>query len=99
MMLELSPDRSFGVLSPAFLGNEGYYALQGNADKGCTFLKEGQCEIHECSFFPLECRFCHHERWGQGAGCHRAIERDWQCAKGRRLVTHWLSACNLASPF
>jgi hypothetical protein len=34
MMLEMAPDRSFGVLSPAFKGNELVFAKQLFADQG-----------------------------------------------------------------
>ena len=62
MMLELSPDKTFGVLSPAFKGNEGTYALQMYSDKNCTFLNDKNlCELFGTDFEPLECRFCHHD--------------------------------------
>lgn len=37
MMLEVAPEFSFGVLSPAFKGNEVNYAMQLYAKEGCTF--------------------------------------------------------------
>lgn len=89
MMLEFSPDRSFGVLSPAFKGCEGGFALEFHADKGCTFLHEGRCELHGTDFQPLECRFCHHSRSGQGPKCHADIERDWHTPAGYELIKKW----------
>jgi hypothetical protein len=89
MMLEMSPDRRFGVLAPAFAGNEGDFAMDRHKDRGCTFLRAGRCELHGTGFQPLECRFCHHDRPGQGPACHAAIERDWDCDAGRALVTRW----------
>jgi hypothetical protein len=89
MMLELSPDRSFGVLSPAFRGCEAGFALDFYADKGCTFLLDGRCELHGTDFQPLECRFCHHARLGLGPKCHADIEKDWQTPSGRELVKEW----------
>jgi hypothetical protein len=89
MMLEMSPDRSFGVLSPAFKGNEVDFALQRFAGGGCTFLKAGLCELHGTGFEPLECCFCHHERIQQGQNCHKDIELDWNTAAGQSLVVHW----------
>ena len=38
MMLEFSPDLSFGVLSPAFKNNEANFALKTFSKNGCTFL-------------------------------------------------------------
>ena len=89
MMLEMSPDRSFGVLSPSFKGCEGGFALNFYADKGCTFLNKGLCELHSTDFQPLECRFCHHSRPGQGQMCHADIEKDWHTSAGFALVKKW----------
>ena len=89
MMLEMSPDRRFGVLVPAFAGNEGDFALEAHAHRGCTFLRENRCELHGTGLQPLECRFCHHERPGQGPTCHAAIETEWDSEAGRALVTRW----------
>ena len=95
MMLEISPERSFGVLAPAFRGNEGAFALQEFANRGCGFLVEERCELHGSGLQPLECRFCHHDRVGQGPRCHADIERDWNTPQGQALVEQWgrLTAC------
>ena len=98
MMLEFSPDFSFGVLSPAFKGNEGYFALQEFSGKGCTFFIDGHCALFPSSFRPLECRFCHHERLGLGTKCHHAIERDWDTQKGQRLSKRWLKLRDIKPP-
>jgi hypothetical protein len=90
MMLEMSPDRSFGVLSPAFKGCEVSFAMDCFAQRGCTFLGEDNlCELHESGFQPLECRFCHHDRPGQGIQCHADIGNDWNTSAGRGLVVRW----------
>jgi hypothetical protein len=99
MMLELSPDRRTGVLSPAFRGNEGMYALNDHAHKGCNFLTpDRRCELFGSGVQPLECRFCHHERRGDGPKCHRALEKDWNSHAGRRLVAQWATQRGLAWP-
>lgn len=89
MMLELSPDRAFGVLSPAFRGCECLYAVQEYTKYGCTFLIKGLCELHGSGRMPLECRFCHHDRPGQGEVCHAALEQDWNTPAGQALVERW----------
>jgi len=95
MMLEVPRDLSFGVLSPAFFGCEGNFALQEYANRGCSFLSQGLCELHSTGFMPLECRFCHHDRRGQGVKCHEAIEKDWHTLSGQRLVQEWTVMVNL----
>jgi hypothetical protein len=89
MMLEASPDRSFGVLSPAFKGCEGMIATNRYASNGCTFLTENLCGLFGSVFQPLECRFCHHTRKGQGVKCHTDLEADWMQLGGRLLVRQW----------
>ena len=92
MMLELSPDRRFGVLSPAFLGCEGGIALQEYASNGCCFLENGLCELHGTGHEPIECLYCHHLRSGKGQSCHTDLEKDWKTPAGQTLVKTWLRA-------
>jgi hypothetical protein len=89
MMLEIAPELSFGVLSPAFKGCEGGIALNIFAHQGCNFLKDNLCELHGTGSMPLECRFCHHERVGLGMQCHLDIEKDWNTLKGQALIKEW----------
>lgn len=94
-MLEISPEHTFGVISPAFKGCEGFFALQFYAGTGCTFLENGLCRLHETDIQPLECRFCHHSRPNLGQKCHAALEKDWNTQAGRELVILWLKAAGL----
>jgi hypothetical protein len=89
MMLEVSPDRSYGVLSPAFRGCEGSFALEIFKETGCNFLQNKKCELHGTPYQPLECRYCHHNRPGRGPVCHAALERDWRTHRGQALVLRW----------
>jgi len=93
MMLELALESSFGVVAPAFHGCGGNFALQEFAGRGCNFLAARRCELHGTGFQPLECRFCHHDRRGQGPECHAALEREWNTPAGRRAVGRW---CRIA---
>ena len=95
MMLEISPERTFGVLSPAFKGCERNFGLQEYAHNGCTFLSDGLCELHGSGLEPLECRFCHHTRVGEGKRCHSALEKDWKTPAGQALVEHWVKSVQL----
>ncbi|MCX6155051.1 MAG: hypothetical protein NT007_12935 [Candidatus Kapabacteria bacterium] len=89
MMLEMAPDMTFGVLSPSFYGCEGYFAMNLFSKEGCNFLKNGLCELHGTDFIPLECRFCHHDRVGEGKNCHSDLEKMWNSNEGRTLVARW----------
>jgi hypothetical protein len=90
MMLEIAPERTFGVLAPAFKGCEMDFAWQEYSHLGCTFLQDGMCELHSTGYLPFECRFCHHERLGSGKECHAEIEREWHRSKGEVLIRHWM---------
>jgi len=89
MMLEIAPEFTFGVLSPAFKGNEGNFSLHFFAKRGCTFLNDNLCELFGTGLQPLECRFTHHTRQGLGPVCHSALEKDWYGKEGQRLILQW----------
>ena len=89
MMLEVAPELTFGVLSPAFHGSEQAFAENRYSSSGCTFLKNERCELFGTGHQPLECRFCHHDRRGLGPQCHADLEKDWNTPQGHALVVRW----------
>jgi hypothetical protein len=89
MMLEISPEQNFAVLSPAFKGNECNYASHIYSKQACTFLQNGLCELYDRSLQPLECKYCHHNRKGLGIKCHLDIEKEWKTNDAKRLVVKW----------
>lgn len=95
MMLEIAPELTFGVLSPAFKGCERYFATNEHSKNGCTFLKEDRCELFGTGHQPLECRFCYHERRGLGTQCHADLEKDWKTPVGQALVQKWIKVVGL----
>jgi len=52
----MSPELSFGVLSPAFKGNETNVAIQVFADQGCTFFNDNyvSCLEQACSHWNAD---------------------------------------------
>jgi len=90
MMLELSPDFTYGVLSPAFKGCEQDFAIQEYSKLGCNFYSKGMCELYDTGLIPLECRFCHHLRKGLGEKCHHDIGEEWNTPLGHILVNEWI---------
>ena len=99
MMLELAPELTFAVLSPAFRGCEGAIATNEFAENGCNFLKADRCELYGTGHQPLECRFCHHERRGQGPKCHTDLENDWKSSAGQALIQLWIREISLPPGF
>jgi len=89
LMLEISPEKDFGVLSPAFKGNECNYASKLFSGQGCTFLQKGLCELFGTGLQPLECKYCHHTRIGLGINCHNDIEKEWKTNDAKRLIVRW----------
>ena len=90
MMLEMAPELTFGVLSPAFRGSEGNFALNEFSKNDCNFFKNSLCELFGTGVQPLECRFCHHDRIGEGKKCHLDIEKDWHTHAGSTLIEKWI---------
>jgi len=90
MMLEIAPELTFGVLSPAFKGCEKSVATNQFARNGCTFLKNDRCELFGTGQQPLECRFCYHDRRGLGMKCHADLEKDWKTVAGQTLIDRWI---------
>jgi len=99
MMLEVSPELTFGVLSPAFKGCEGLFSLQCYSKNKCTFFIKDLCELHTSGLVPLECQFCHHSRPGLGPHCHHALENDWKTKAGQSLVEQWTKMFHLWDTF
>ena len=99
MMLEIAPDFTFAVLSPAFKNCEGNFALQEYAGNGCNFLVNDKCEIYDSGLMLLECRFCHHDRTGLGIKCHADIEQDWKTVKGQLLVKKWMNVVDMYNKY
>ena len=95
MMLEIAPELTFGVLSPAFKGCEKSIATNQFANNGCTFLKDDRCDLFGTAHQPLECRFCHHDRRGLGPKCHADLEKDWKTSAGQALVEAWIRQVRL----
>jgi len=95
MMLEVAPELTFGVLSPAFKGCESSFATNQFANNKCTFLRNDRCDLFGTGHQPLECRFCHHDRRGLGSKCHAALEKDWKSPAGQALVEKWVRQVGL----
>lgn len=95
IMLEISPEHTIAVLSPAFKGCDAFFAVNEFAHNGCTFLEDGLCQLYGTDLQPLECRFCHHDRIGLGSKCHADLEKDWDSPAGRALVIEWLKLTGL----
>lgn len=96
MMLEMAPELTFAVVSPAFKGCEGNFALNEFSINGCNFFKNSLCELFGTGCQPIECRFCHHDRTGEGGKCHLDIEKDWNTPAGISLIEKWIRMTGFA---
>lgn len=99
MMLEIAPELTFGVLSPAFKGCEGGIAANEYASAGCTFFHRERCELFGTGYQPLECRYCHHDRPGKGQACHAGLEADWRTHAGRRVIRQWCAITQIGQRY
>lgn len=99
MMLEIAPELTFGVLSPAFYGSEKNIALKEYSIFGCCFFTNGLCELHNTGLKPLECRFSHHSRPRKGSICHSDLEQNWKTSEGQALVERWIQLIGLLKKY
>lgn len=89
IMLEISPELTFGVLSPAFKGCEMNIAINLFKENWCTFYHNGLCDLHNTPYLPLECAFCNHDSKGQGQKCHTDIEQLWKSKENQKIIKEW----------
>jgi len=55
---------------------------------GCTFFKNGLCEIHESGAKPIECRVGHHDA-AIPKGSHEQVAQLWTTDEAKAVVARW----------
>ena len=81
---------SFHILCPSVRGHECQHDMT-HFSGGCTFLKDGLCEIHDSGFKPLEGRAVHHDDDYSTEGMHEYIINRWDNREGRRVFRRWFA--------
>ena len=78
------------MIKPALKGYEQYRApFETKTEEGCTFWKEGKCELHDTGLKPMHAKYSHHstladlevyeklEKW---------IKESWGTEKATKLI-------------
>lgn len=79
------------MIKPAMKAYEGYRAPWATSTKeGCTFWKEGKCELHDTGLKPMHARLAHHdmidEEWKYV--CNK-IKETWHGEEAEICIKNW----------
>ena len=85
--LDFCPDD----IHPALKGYEGGLAsYQTYSNLGCTFWKEGKCELHSLGLKPMGGRYSHHDLssddWNKVV---TFITKSWETKKAAKVIDIW----------
>lgn len=73
--------------------------LHAGVYKGCTFYRNGLCEVHNSGAKPAECRMIDHNKPKfKGTDLRFAIALTWATDEGRSLVRDWCAAFSVDCP-
>lgn len=80
------------ILGPALKGYEGKHcAMIPKSPEGCTFWKNGLCELHTLGLKPIEGRLAYHDNDKESSTYihQKMIPEAWDTDLGRSMVKQW----------
>ena len=79
------------LIKPAMKGYEGQRApWSTRLPQGCTFWKDGLCELHDSGLKPTQGKLCHHSYEGEeNLAIADYIRKSWQGKKAKNLIAKW----------
>jgi hypothetical protein len=81
------------IICPALKGSEGKFApFIPSSEEGCTFWKDGLCELHEKGLKPTEGKLAYHEHENgerEPYNLHEAVAQTWMNEEAKELVVSW----------
>lgn len=92
-------DEDVEILCGALKGHEAMLAPFFPISKeGCSFFKNGLCELHDLKLKPIEgrlatCKDVPEEKW---ESIHKNVMKTWNTEEGRDLVKKWKEKHNLS---
>lgn len=85
------------MIQPALKGHESNNApFWPRNDHGCTFWKNGLCELHDSGMKPIEGRLAHHSKDYEAEdkslemSVHEMVARTWDNEEGRQVYENWI---------
>ncbi len=77
---------------------KGYEAKQSpwhtSSREGCTFFKNGKCELHDLNLKPILGRLAHHENKLDYDKYAELSKSDWSTSRGASLIEKWKKLVN-----
>jgi hypothetical protein len=100
LMLDDWPEEA-EMLKPALKGEEGGLApWRTSDDNGCTFWKDGLCELHDKGLKPLQGRLAYHgHSKEQREWIAWEIRKAWGGIEAREVLERWSQRKELQSRF
>jgi hypothetical protein len=79
------------MLKPALKGYEGIRSpWETSNEEGCTFWKEGKCELHDLGLKPSQGKLAHHSlTTEQHAEIGEYVNNSWKNHKGDEVIEKW----------
>lgn len=81
------------VLKPALKGEEGLHIINPAhiyTEKGCTFWKDGKCELHDTGLKPLLGKISYHEMTDEIKSHIRdRFKKEWTSEEAKELIKEY----------
>ena len=79
------------ILKPSLKGYEGKtQPWETHSLKGCTFWKDGKCELHALGLKPTQGKLAHHEETEeQRLEIQNFIIKSWKGEKAKEVIKLW----------
>lgn len=78
-------------IHPALKGYEsGKAPFNTSSSLGCSFWKEGKCELHDKGLKPLGGKYAHHDMLSENwIKIKPFLEKEWGSKKGKDIIKKW----------
>jgi hypothetical protein len=79
------------MMKPALKGHERQKAPWATkTEEGCTFWKEGKCELHDTGLKPMHARLAHHDNTDDDwRDICAELKKTWQGEEAEICITNW----------
>lgn len=90
LMLDDWPDDN-DIIKPAMKGHEGGKApWDVRTEEGCTFWKDGKCELHQSGLKPTQGKLAHHDNdYFQLKEIENFISDSWGKDEAKEFIEKW----------
>lgn len=88
------------MIKPALKGFEGRRSPWATSSKeGCTFWKDGKCELHDLGLKPIQGKLAHHSLTvRQNDKIGEYINNSWETEEAKQVIRDWKDEQNFCTP-